>query len=143
MIYLKPSHLVFIGSVFLGTMLNCPVSYADEIQDGTVTINGRDFFIFTGVDPKIAIKEFNSGAKFNHIDGQIINCANLVDIPVGVVDGNHSYGGTCKWQQNGTIKNVEICADEMVGHFSYKETNLKTVPKTDLAKYVGENCWGG
>lgn len=87
------------------------------------------------------IRSFNKSLGEN--GGVITSCQKIVDLPVGTVNGNHSYGGFCRITKSGLSKKVMICNDVLVGHFKSDILFEKAErDAADLAEYVVHNCYG-
>lgn len=109
------------------------------IENVTVaTGNGAAYRI--GGDQNQRNESFN--ANLGELEGKITKCSILIDLPAGVRDGNHSYGGICSLSRNGQKSNVMICNDEMVGHFKMDRIDHKATMQ-ELVDYVASNCVGG
>ena len=67
----------------------------------------------------------------------------LIDLPEGVADGNHSYGGFCNLRVHNLEIPVEVCKDVIVGYFKLMPTTSQPEDKTALAAFVAANCYGG
>lgn len=94
-------------------------------------------------------KEFSSKFQKNEISEPIDNCNFVIDLPVGTVNGNHSYGGYCstKTEKGIKSKSMIICGDVMVGHFKVEDRVIEgfRAPQdiNTLAEFVAKNCTGG
>lgn len=110
------------------------------IRDGKITLGdqGRNY----------SLRTYNPGevkeliAKLQKAqDLKYTNCSRAIDLPVGVVNGNHSYGFICKDQEE---NKVIYCHDIMVGrHEARVLEKREKVDITEFATFVAENCYGG
>lgn len=105
---------------------------------------GNESVVRTIEDPKTIIKRtesFNESLKRKGYTGAIENCSDIYDFPVGVANGNHSFGSICTYKHNQTEEKVFVCNDIMVGHFSM----LNEFTDTDQwkVKAIYKNCYGG
>ena len=75
-------------------------------------ITGGEFNVDYIKDTNSETAEFNKLAKELGIKGKISNCDTLIDIPVGVRDGNHTYGAYCKLDVGKTKILIITCHDQ-------------------------------
>lgn len=118
-----------------------------------IQIDGKDYGVY--VLPKNeqgdALHLFNDNTIKTV---SVKDCSLVVDMPAGVADGNHSYGGFCRLISKTKIKNIVrsedimICSDIMVSRL--KMQNLKYLPpmadsdkKDNLVKFIVAHCYGG
>ena len=73
----------------------------------------------------------------------IKNCTLLIVVPVPNRNANRSYGAICTKTSDSPHKQVMVCDDEMVGHYSVKNINARVPSKYDLTDFVVNNCYGG
>lgn len=92
-------------------------------------------------DPNSRIKSFNQTLIEQKKPGRIIGCTKLIDLPVGYAGSNNSFGGVCKMQNGATRTTVEICNDDMFGHFSM-QTALPDLSDKDLIEFTNSHCFG-
>lgn len=91
-------------------------------------------------DPNDRIDSFNESLTQNKQSGKIIGCSRLIDLPVGRVYANHSFGGICVFQDGTQRKDVEICNDDKLGGFKLQTANPKSVSDKSLIDFVYDNC---
>ncbi len=94
-------------------------------------------------DTNSRIDSFNQSLATDHQAGRIIGCKTLVDLPVGTASGNHSFGGYCQLERTSQRSDVEICNDDMFGHFSMQPIDPKHAKDQDLIDFTNANCYGG
>ncbi|QXG50028.1 lysozyme inhibitor LprI family protein [Pseudomonas viridiflava] len=94
-------------------------------------------------DPNSRINSFNQSLKQRKQNGQVIGCSRLIDLPVGVAGGNHSFGGVCVLQEGAQRKTVMICNDDMFGHFQVQPSTLQDVSDKRLIDFTYAQCYGG
>ncbi|WP_202594191.1 lysozyme inhibitor LprI family protein [Frateuria defendens] len=99
--------------------------------------------VVTYRDPGARVESFNKSLTERGQNGRIIGCSRLIDLPVGTANGNHSFGGLCTLQSGSTRSAVEICNDDMVGHFSMKNIEPQDTPGKDLVDFTHAECFGG
>ena len=109
----------------------------------TITIAGVDYNLVTFRDPNAGIRWFDAELERFSIQGSIVRCSLLIDLPVGVADGNHSYGGFCTLRVQNLEIRVEVCKDMMASHFKLMPVTSQPEDKTELAAFVAANCYGG
>jgi len=93
-------------------------------------------------DPNIRIESFNQSLIAQKKSGHIIGCSKLVNLPVGYANSNNSFGGVCTLQDNGARTTVEICDDDMFGHFSMQPASSDLSEKS-LTEFTHSKCYGG
>lgn len=93
-------------------------------------------------DPNYRIGSFNQSLANEKQSGRIIGCSRLIDLPVGYANSNHSFGGVCILQDGAQRKDVEICNDDMVGHFQMQSLPQGAIDK-QLIDFTYEYCFGG
>lgn len=105
----------------------------------TVFLTGKKHF-------KERIASFNPISS-NNVGGKITECRSLIEIPVGKVNSNTSYGGVCLYSKEGILIPVKICNDEMVGHFKMLPLDGPSDQFSgsilELTEFVMKNCFGG
>jgi uncharacterized protein len=94
-------------------------------------------------DTNIRIHSFNQSLAQAKHSGKIISCSRLINLPVGTVGSNNSFGGTCTLQDGSQRKTVEICDDDMFGHFELRSTEPRSVSDKNLVDFTHEHCFGG
>lgn len=94
-------------------------------------------------DPSIRIRSFNQSLGQARQAGKIIGCSRLINLPVGTVGSNNSFGGICTLQDAAQRKVVEICDDDMFGHFEMKPIDSQDISDKDLIAFTHEHCFGG
>jgi hypothetical protein len=119
---------------------------ADEIIENT----GTGWWGYWLLDnTKFRLKSFNDDIHRIGIKGNIENCNMLISAHIGTHDGDNLYGGYCTLVQgNGVKKLIEICDDDLVGHFAlYYDyptgVIVKSRDKQSLVSFVEQNCTGG
>lgn len=110
--------------------------------------NGRSYnlLIFNKFEFREPVSHTQSALQSVHDNSEITECSIVIDVPVGVVGGNHSYGGVCKLktdEDSRPILNTMICADEMVGHFAFSQLTDSDASVESLAEFVARSCYGG
>lgn len=99
--------------------------------------------VVTYRDPSIRIRSFDQSLAQTKQAGKIIGCSHLIDLPVGTVGSNHSYGGICILQRDTQRTSVEICNDDMFGHFGMRPIEPRKIARTDLVDFTYRHCFGG
>ena len=94
-------------------------------------------------DPSIRIPSFNKSLVEQKQSGKIISCNRLINLPVGTANSNNSYGGMCTLQDGTQRKAVEICNDDMFGHFQMQPATPQDVPGNGLIDFTHNYCFGG
>lgn len=92
-------------------------------------------------DPNDRIKSFNKSMVNKRQPGHIIGCTKLIDLPAGSSDGNDSFGGVCLLQEGVKRRTVEICNDDMIGHFMMKDTSPNLTDKK-IIEFTNLYCYG-
>lgn len=109
----------------------------------TITIAGVDYNLVIFRDPNAGIRWFDTELERFSIQGSIVDCSLLIDLPAGVANGNHSYGGFCNLRVQNLEMQVEVCKDVMAGHFQLMPITSQPEDKTELAAFVAAHCYGG
>jgi len=111
----------------------------------TMTINGRTYGVYIENDVNERVASFNKDILRNHLRGHIVSCSLLIDLPVGVVGGNHSYGGYCELADpHGRKSLVEVCDAYMTWDFELAPADaMDDRSENALAKFVAGHCYGG
>lgn len=94
-------------------------------------------------DPSIRIRSFNRSLAQAKQVGQIIGCSRLINLPVGLAGSNNSFGGLCTLQDGSQHRAVEICDDDMFGHFEKQAVDPQTISDKNLIDFTHEHCFGG
>lgn len=94
-------------------------------------------------DPSIRITSFNQSLVEQKQSGKIISCSRLINLPVGMANSNNSYGGMCTLQDGTQRKAVEICNDDMFGHFQMQLATPQDVSGNRLIDFTHNYCFGG
>jgi hypothetical protein len=136
---------IFLISAFLISVpaLADEVKVSPQLNEVTIGWNDRPNTVITLENPNERIPHFEKDAKNYGINMEITECQMLIDIPVGTAHGNHSYGGYCQLQNEGKKRIVEICDDDMVGHFEISFSPVSTIDKRRHIEFVASNCYGG
>jgi hypothetical protein len=113
-------------------------SSCEPPSDGGACVN-----VVTYRDPSIRITSFNKSLVEQKQRGRIISCSRLINLPVGTANSNNSYGGMCTLQDGAQRKAVEICNDDMFGHFQMQPTTPQGVSGKGLIDLTHNNCFGG
>jgi hypothetical protein len=115
---------------------------ADEKFLGRIKFGDDTVPVLIANDPNERNGSFNKSLDQNRQSGKILSCSLLVDVWVGNPDSNRSYGGYCVLRRSGRSQKVEICNDDMVGHF---ELRASSEPPTisQLIRFTANNCFGG
>ncbi|HEX7815926.1 lysozyme inhibitor LprI family protein [Dyella sp.] len=113
-------------------------SSCETLAGGTQCVN-----VVTYRDPSIRIHSFNQSLGQAKQAGKIIGCSQLINLPVGTAGSNNSFGGICTLQDGTQRKVVEICDDDMFGHFEIKPIDLQETSEKNLIGFTHENCFGG
>jgi hypothetical protein len=108
-----------------------------------ITIQGQPYNLVIFSNPALSVPWFNSAIREHGVVGDITSCHMLIDLPVGVVHGNHSYGGDCVLHTTAGNAMVTIYNDVLVGHFRLVPATQDALPKEALAAFVAANCFGG
>ena len=72
----------------------------------------------------------------------VVACDPGIEAAVGTAHGNHSYGAVCRVDVSGTVEQMAICNDEMVGWNTVQSLSAP-MDARHLAEFVGQNCVGG
>lgn len=117
---------------------------------GTVSRDSSDsmtVFLLGNKSFKDRVLSFNKSILQNKEAGKIEECRSLIQIPVGRVNANTSYGGICLYERDGAFIPVSICNDEMVGHFKMLPLDGPVDQPSgsilQLTEFVINNCFGG
>lgn len=94
-------------------------------------------------DPSTRIQSFNQSLAQAKHPGKIISCSRLINLPVGTVGSNNSFGGICTLQSNSQRTSVEICDDDMFGHFELQPAKPQDVSNKSLIDFTYGHCFGG
>lgn len=94
-------------------------------------------------DPSIRISSFNKSLMEQKQGGKIISCSRLINLPVGTANSNNSYGGMCTLQDGTRRETVEICNDDMFGHFQMQPASPQNVLGKNLIDFTHRHCLGG
>ncbi|MFK2877527.1 lysozyme inhibitor LprI family protein [Rhodanobacter hydrolyticus] len=94
-------------------------------------------------DPSIRIQSFNQSLAHAKHSGKIISCGRLISLPVGTVGSNNRFGGICTLSDDSQRKTVEICDDDMFGHFELQPGESQDVSDKTLIDFTYEHCFGG
>jgi hypothetical protein len=89
------------------------------------------------------IRSFNESARSNRSPGGIVSGSAIIEIAVGVADGNRSHGGLCQQTDGRDSKTVLVCDDEMVGHFRVEDTERSGAPIERVIEFAARHCFGG
>lgn len=130
--------LISAGALLLAYMF-CASVFSREVEWGGNESIARTIDDSQEISKRV--KAFNKSLHGRGYSGKITACSDIYDLPVGVANGNHSYGAVCSYEINRKIKKVFVCNDVMVGHFLL----LDEVDDTDQwkLKTIYENCYGG
>jgi hypothetical protein len=144
---MRASPLTHALTAALIALFPFPAAGADDVphMGTTMTIKGRPYDVFIENDVNARTPSFNRDIKAHGLKGRIVSCALLIDLPVGVVGGNHSYGGYCKLvDDHGARSQIAICNDDKSGHFKLERADAAADWSEDaLAEFVARNCYGG
>ncbi|MGH8159402.1 MAG: lysozyme inhibitor LprI family protein [Rhodanobacter sp.] len=99
-------------------------------------------YVVTYRDPNYRIGSFNQSLAEHEHGTQVIGCSRLIDLPVGYANGNHSFGGACVLQDGDQRKDIEVCNDDMIGHFQMRPITSQGVTDKNLIDFVYNNCSG-
>lgn len=113
-------------------------SSCERPHDGGACVN-----TVTYRDPSIRIASFNKSLMEQKQSGKIISCSHLINLPVGTANSNNSYGGMCTLLDDTQRKAVEICNDDMFGHFRMRTAMPKDVSGKGLINFTHSYCFGG
>lgn len=94
-------------------------------------------------DPNSRLQSFDQSMSDRNIDGKIIGCKKLIDLPVGTADGNHSFGGDCVLESHSKRTDVRICRDLMLGRFAIEPFERRRERDHDLIEFTNQRCFGG
>ena len=67
----------------------------------------------------------------------------MIDIPIGVKDGNVSHGALCLRKDGKKARQAFACYDDMVGHVGIINVHTKDATKLNLIQFTMANCYGG
>lgn len=93
-------------------------------------------------DPAARIDSFNRSLAASGNAGQIIGCTRLIDLPVGIASGNHSFGGLCTLEDEAGPSKVMICNDNLVGRVAVQKVGEQATGQ-DLIGFTNSHCFGG
>lgn len=99
--------------------------------------------VVTYRDPSIRIQSFNQSIAQAKHSGKIISCGRLINLPVGTVGSNNSFGGICTLQDGAQRETVEICDDDMFGHFGLQPAESRDISNKSLVDFTYKYCFGG
>lgn len=94
-------------------------------------------------NPNARIGSFNKSLAAAKTPGTILGCSALIDLPVGTASGNDSFGGLCTLAADGKRSEVQICDDDMVGHFAMQPADPARRTDAALIEFTNANCYGG
>lgn len=97
--------------------------------------------VVTMRDTGARVESFNKSLAENKSPGRILGCEQLIDLPSGSFEGNHSFGGLCILTKGAVRQRVHICNDEMVGHFALEPSTDDTA--LALRDFTNSRCFGG
>jgi hypothetical protein len=121
------------------------ISLLADLGSG-IKIEDQIYSVYLENDVNDHVPSFSDDIGENHLNDQIVSCSILIDLPAGVADEDHSYGGYCELlDPKGTKSLVEICDDTLVGHFELSPIDLTKDDwsETCLATFVTKYCIGG
>ena len=110
----------------------------DWVDD--IEIEGETHSVITLKEMSNMIAFFNKQSIQWKLHDRILDCNLIVNIPYYRAN---NYGGICSVDRGGQYRNVEICADDMVGNLKIKDLPEENVPTRDLARFVLTYCTGG
>jgi uncharacterized protein len=113
-------------------------SSCESPGDGGACIN-----VVTYRDSSIRISSFNKSLLEQKQSGKIISCSRLINLPVGTANSNNSYGGMCTLQDGAQRKAVQICNDDMFGHFQMQPATPQDISGKGLIDFTHNYCFGG
>lgn len=122
---------------------NKKIIFNESISD--CKLPGRDDECVTVVlyrDSNSRISSFNQSIVEQKQGGKIVGCNRLIDLPGGHAHSNHSFGGVCVWQGRAKRTTVEICNDDMVGHFQMQPSIPHNVTDKQLIDFTYNHCVG-
>lgn len=117
--------------------------YSDCKLPGNQTASGECVNVVPIRDPNSRVESFNQSLEQQKQNGRIIGCSRLIDLPVGVAGGNHSFGGSCVLQEGTQRKDVRICNDDMFGHFQVEPSTPQDASDKRLVDFTYAQCYGG
>lgn len=115
----------------------------DETSCEPTGNGGACVSVVTYRDPSIRIASFNKSLVEQKQSGKIISCNRLINLPVGTANSNNSYGGMCTLQDGTQRKAVDICNDDMFGHFQMRPATPQDVSGNGLTDFTHSYCFGG
>lgn len=152
------SVVCLIAIIFLAVFLPRSVYGGSPCWNLKLKEKEYNFCILDMEEHKERIQSFNLGFPRDG-NSKLDFCFVIVDLPVGVARGNHSYGGICTAEepyvqpQSRYFRNLKsdsspqqyimICDDEMVGHFKAVSIKGDLPDLIELAEFVAGNCYGG
>ncbi len=148
---LKKHSLIFIIATFVFGIGNVWAediwpSHESELIGDISSASGRSLgiYLLEGDSAKKQIESFNQSIQRKKLSGTITFCRRIIDIPVGVGGGDHSYGGLCLLEDlPKKPEQVMICNDDLVGHLKIAPLEMPKDDIFDLSKFVGKNCFRG
>lgn len=103
----------------------------------------REIDVFTENNSNMRTVSFNESLKQSKQDGTFAKCSLLVSVHAGTAQGNHSYAGLCDLELNGKTRKVQVCNDDLVGHFKIQDEPPGNTKKPALMDFLINNCIGG
>jgi len=92
-------------------------------------------------DPNDRISSLNQSLEQQKQSGKIIGCSRLIDLPLGTVGGENTFGGTCILQDGSQRKDVEICYGDMGGAFQMQLTSPQDASDKHLIDFTYTQCY--
>lgn len=87
------------------------------------------------------IDSFSLSMRRHGVTGVIDGCDDIWVVPVGVVNGNRSYGAVCNFKTADGSYSSFVCNDVMVGHFYMsKQYSLES---RWIVESIFDHCYGG
>jgi hypothetical protein len=137
----RRSVTAFLGSTLLALTCQRPVPAGAE----TILIDGESYSLvrMSHEESMGRVPSFEAGMTKANIPGRILICISGLDLPDGSGRGNHSYGAYCLLSRDSTLTTVQVCCDEVAGHFRLESVDLTRASIGNLAAFVRHHCYGG
>ncbi|GAB2591394.1 DUF1311 domain-containing protein [Dyella jejuensis] len=107
-----------------------------------MAIDGQQRNVVFHRDPNEEVVFFNK--KLSEEGGKrLIECHRLVSLPVGYANSDQTYGAYCTMISDKGRRNVIICADKFIGHFSFEDYENDKENDLNLIEFTNRKCFGG
>ena len=132
--------------ILLFALLAPGVLHAESATSITVDARNFNLSVFSKEEHAPILKVFNDVLRREMRLEQVHDCGFVIDLPVGVAQGNHSYGGYCQSADGKDSQMFMICTDMLIGLFKLQPLEENKMPDDGinvLAKFTADNCYGG